>query len=408
MTKQATEGDDREHINARLEEMVDADLLAKLTGLQVKVLVVLFRHGNYFTYEAYPSLQTIARRVGDRNTGRVGAAVLALEKLGIFVRVKAGGGMGNSTVRKFIGNPELKDQNGISLLGKDSGTVLGKNWDQNGIETGTVLGQTDTKTVPGTPSNSSGNSVANSRDEEEDGNSFFGADQLAMFEGEALAVARILKSYDVDEGEPMRKLVGRLTKLANKAALAHPDLAKLQAVEIVRRLLAAAAAGGSKRGVRCPVGMMISKLNKDGDVKMLLLNIARGLEAERTQGEQRAAQEEAERPQREREREAAAQAEAAAKAEWNAKVDAIKKFSANLLAEVNADVGKVREVNEQLADLKIWLKENSITEDKVESDLATLCKRHNQPWEDGMRQSLETQEWKFLLCYQWVFGEVDE
>jgi hypothetical protein len=86
-----------------MTDIVQSGIIADLSGTQAKVLVVLASYADYATCEAYPSSLTIAKRLGiERNTSRVTEALTDLEKLGILVVVKRGGGTRNPTIRRVV------------------------------------------------------------------------------------------------------------------------------------------------------------------------------------------------------------------------------------------------------------------------------------------------------------------
>lgn len=92
---------------ARINALVDLDVLADLTMLEAKAWIVLFRHADADGL-AYPCVATIARRIGTDNLGRVRAAILGraatkraparpgLVGRGLVEVVKFGGGTSRS------------------------------------------------------------------------------------------------------------------------------------------------------------------------------------------------------------------------------------------------------------------------------------------------------------------------
>ncbi|MEA2707679.1 MAG: Helix-turn-helix domain [Phycisphaerales bacterium] len=89
---------------AWIEWLADVHL-RHLLPLEAKVLIVLVRHANNATAEAWPSVRTIGDKVGCRSDSRVRRALRGLEAKGLLVTINRGGGRRKSAVRRLTLNP---------------------------------------------------------------------------------------------------------------------------------------------------------------------------------------------------------------------------------------------------------------------------------------------------------------
>lgn len=79
----------------------DGGHLRGLRGLPCAVLMVYVSRSDWRTAEAYPSVKSIARDVGEMNLNRVRRAIEKLVSRGLLELVKPGGGKGRSAVMRL-------------------------------------------------------------------------------------------------------------------------------------------------------------------------------------------------------------------------------------------------------------------------------------------------------------------
>jgi hypothetical protein len=71
---------------------MESGALAEMTGAEAKVLIVYAVYGDYYTGEAYPSMETIAGDAGISNLHRARQAIQASVKRGVLEETRKSSG----------------------------------------------------------------------------------------------------------------------------------------------------------------------------------------------------------------------------------------------------------------------------------------------------------------------------
>jgi hypothetical protein len=104
----------------RLTSIVDSGVLAELSAGAVRVLMVLLRHADYETGKAWPSIETIAAKTGERNLNRIRKVMKELETHQVVRTIDAGGGKSHPAVRLILTMQTGTES--VPVGGPDTGT----------------------------------------------------------------------------------------------------------------------------------------------------------------------------------------------------------------------------------------------------------------------------------------------
>ena len=99
--------------------LVDHGVIKKLSLAECRTLIVMAKFANRETWEAWPSIATIAQQAG-LTIRPVEKAITRLEELGVLTKVQAGGGRGRSTVWQLSepGRPRPKTPSHETVFSK--------------------------------------------------------------------------------------------------------------------------------------------------------------------------------------------------------------------------------------------------------------------------------------------------